>query len=183
MVRCFIAVDTQSPRLINEAIRIQGAIKESKIRASFPDPHTLHITLKFLGEVSDERLTIIKESLDKIRGRPFTIYINGLGGFPNLRRPRVIFFDVAESEELSVIFRQVEEFMANISFPKESRRFKPHITLARIKSFRPLNEKLYNFLLHFSVQEKIQINDVRLKKSTLTPSGAIYSDIHIVPLE
>jgi 2'-5' RNA ligase len=182
MVRCFIAIDTSTSSLAYHAKRIQDAFKENNIRASFQNPHTLHITMKFLGEVDEGRIEEIKVLLNKITGEPFRIRVSGVGAFPNLRRPRVIFFAIDKSDPLLDIHRQIEDLMSKIGFPREIRSFKPHITLMRVKFPRSLSSKLHNFLFRYDFQESIDITDVRLKRSTLTPSGAIYDDLHVVPL-
>lgn len=182
MVRCFVAVDTISDTLKDLAIKVKGLLEEEGIRASYQSPNTLHITLKFLGEIDMERVEDVIAVLSKIKGPIFNIEVCGFGGFPNLRRPRVLFFNVKESQELYKIFRKLELDLSKLGFPRERRAFKPHITIARIKTFRSLSNKVYSYLTSYDFREIITIRQIKFKESILTPNGAIYKDIHSINL-
>lgn len=181
-MRCFIAIDAVTPRLIEVANQVRELLSGANVRASYQDPHTLHVTIKFLGEVDEGRVEVVKEMLNRVRHRRFEIEVEGFGGFPNLRSPRVIFFDVKDSPDLNEIFSQVEELMSRCGFPREARRFKPHITIARVKTPLSIPTKVYNQLVSMEVREVIRVDKLKLKESILRPTGAVYRDIHVVDL-
>jgi len=178
-MRCFIAVDTVTPRLVNVANQIKELLVSHRVKASYQNPNTLHITIKFLGEIPDNMLDDIVEVLKRIHIRKFSINIRGLGGFPNLRAPRVLFFNVIETNELNELFRFIERELVKLGFPRETREFKPHITIARIKSRLGFTTKLYESLKNIDIREEILIGDIKLKESILYPHGAVYRDIFV----
>ena len=178
-MRCFIAVDTVTPRLVSVANQVKELLASYRVRASYQNPNTLHITIKFLGEISEGMLDDIIEVLKQIHIRKFSISVRGLGGFPNLRAPRVIFFNVVETKELTELFRFIEGELVKLGFPREVREFKPHITIARVKSRLGFTTKLYESLKNIDIREEILIGDVKLKESILYPHGAVYRDIFV----
>ncbi len=182
MIRCFIAIETSSNKLKAVAQNIRSILQEYNVRASFQDPDSLHITLKFLGEITEVKVEKVKNALSKISHEKFKIVASGVNGFPNLGRPRVIFIDVKDCLSLKILHKKVENLMLLLNFPAERREFKPHITVARVKSFSRLPNQVYNKLLGMQFEETIVIDSVKLKKSTLTPRGAIYEDLHVVKL-
>ena len=97
---------------------------------------TLHITLKFLGEIEPERVTRLDTNLSRIGGiRPFKVTLSGVGAFPNLSSPRVLWVGVAEgSEETSKLAASVDKAAVASGFEEERRAFHPHLTLARART-------------------------------------------------
>jgi 2'-5' RNA ligase len=120
--------------------------------------------------------------LEKISYHQFTIRVVGVGGFANLRRPRVVFLDVEESRDIMNLQRIVEDLMARIGFSRETRPFKPHITVARVKSLGSLPVKVYEGLTNTVIDESITVDSIKLKESILTPSGARYKDLFVKKL-
>jgi 2'-5' RNA ligase len=110
---------------------------------------------------------------------PFDVNINGIGVFPNLRYPRVIWAGITKgSNQLSSISMQLNKQLHNIGFTSDSRSFSPHITFARIKSGK-IKSEISNYLKKY-VNYKfgiIRAECLVLKKSDLTPKGAIYSTL------
>ncbi len=149
-------------------------------------PEGLHITIKFLGEVSEDRLIAVKGRLQDIATemRPFSLRVKGTGTFPLLplhRRltspPRVIWVAIEESKELIDLKRSVDENLKGLGFPEE-REFTGHITLARIKDKncylrieRLLHELIKNKDRDFGI---LQVKEIVLMKSELAPDGARY---------
>lgn len=183
MVRCFIAIDTVTEKLKYNVIQVQQLIKKYNIKASLQNPDTLHITLKFLGEIPEIKVKYIEEALNKIDFQKFKIIARGLGGFPSLRKPRVIFINVEKNVQIQKLYQMVETLMQKLGFPRETREFKPHITIARVKSPSRFINDLYSSLLSININEEVLVESVKLKKSILTYKGAIYEDLVVVKLK
>jgi len=177
MVRLFVAIDL--PQEVREVLRSsQQELRKSRARLSVVRPENIHITLKFIGEVEEDAVVAIKERLAGISGSPFEVSVSGIAA-DNRRRPRVVWCTIIDGGKCADLNEQIEEALLPLGIQKESRRFRPHATLARVKKFdpslldsiRPMESAEYgNFL----------VDGFTLKKSTLTPSGAIYEDMMAV---
>ena len=139
----------------------------------------VHLTLKFLGNVSAPRLAEVKSSLKQLTFPSFTAEIKGAGAFPNLKHMNVIWVGVNEGwTQVEQIYEQVEKLLSGVGFRRENRPFSPHITIARVRSGRKRDE-ISNFLQHLSDESfgTITVDKVRLKQSILSSSGPRYSTL------
>ncbi len=181
MVRAFIAVDASSPELGSYIMGIQKLLSNLPLRCTFVDPEATHITLKFLGEVPESRLTQIEGTLEKLDYKGFVLQIGRIGFIPDRRRPRVVYLGVGEGAmELSELARRIEEATTRIGIPREKRSFTPHLTIARIKN--PWQAKDVPKTIAKTCSESefpVKAKEVKLKKSVLTPKGPIYSDVYV----
>lgn len=184
MVRCFIAVDLATSETIRNVAALESELGELDARMTFTKPANLHITLKFLGEIPDTLAERVAKALEQITFAPFSVGLRGLGAFPNERRPRVIFLRVGQgSSELVELARRVEQVTEKLGFPRESRPFVPHATVARVKrlgprfSLRELVEKYSSTNIG-----TVRVEHFKLKRSVLTPQGPIYSDLRVYKL-
>jgi len=180
-MRAFIAIDI--PQNIKEKIdSLQQELKRSGAAVRWTSPMGIHLTLKFLGETKEEK---IEKIINKLESNlpPFDsmkIKLKGLGGFPNLKRPRVIWIGIdTEGARLKELQGAVERNLQSLGFPRESRGFKPHLTLGRMKNLRGLS------LLLEMIKEKVDIelgeftaDSLYLFQSILKPNGAEYNRIH-----
>lgn len=180
-IRTFIAIDFPQEIKKELAVLIQE-FQKTGVKATWSKVENLHLTLKFLGETPLDQLEKVKEALNSVAGRlqPFQASLRGMGGFPNNRRPRVVWVGVAAGEkEMVALAGQVEAALEPLGYEKEEREFTPHLTLGRIKfpkANRALEEK-------FSEGEERsfgewQVEEIELVKSTLHPAGPIYEVIH-----
>ncbi|MCK4849272.1 MAG: RNA 2',3'-cyclic phosphodiesterase, partial [Candidatus Heimdallarchaeota archaeon] len=150
-------------------------------------PNQLHLTLKFLGEVAEKRLVEIEKELKMIKLPSFEIELLHMGFFPNERRPRVIWIGLSEGKsQLITLAREVDDRLSKIGFPKEKRKFSPHLTVGRIKKLYP--DELQNIVdyvhsINTVGMEKEVVQSILFKKSTLTPHGAIYENLAEVVLK
>ena len=146
-------------------------------------PESMHLTLKFLGEVSTTRLDSVKERLTTIERSAFKVTVSGVGFFPNMRVPRVFWVDVG-SQGLEQLARDVDNQMTELDFPRERRKFTPHLTLARSRRDGRMNRDMVQ------AAEKFRNHDFgiftadrfHLYESQLDPSGAIYKKLGDYPL-
>ncbi|MCB1191506.1 MAG: RNA 2',3'-cyclic phosphodiesterase [Leptospiraceae bacterium] len=134
-----------------------------------------HITLKFIGEVEEEKLFDISDSLSEIKFTPFTITIRGVGSFQG-KPNQILWAGVQESEELINLFNQIEKVLGQHEIPKEKRRYSPHITLGRAKGINQKKLDEYMFTNHdFSILESVPINNFQIFSSVLKPKGPVYT--------
>ncbi|MFX1506249.1 MAG: RNA 2',3'-cyclic phosphodiesterase [Promethearchaeota archaeon] len=185
MVRSFICVEINKSEVVSRIEELISKIKFDGVRPV--KPNQVHLTLKFLGEVPDTQIGRIKQAIQTIDFPSFDITLEGMGCFPNLNYIRVVWIGIKEgSENLKQLAGLVEEKLNPIGFPKEKRRFSPHLTLSRIKKLRNSDKKQLTTIIQNSKTLPIgdqMIDELILKKSTLTPKGAIYENLLVVPLK
>ncbi len=137
----------------------------------------IHLTAKFLGETDEVKLESLKDAVARIAGKYSKVRceINRLGAFPNLRRPRVIWAGLTgDIETLADIASHMDNETHALGFEKESRKFKSHLTLGRVRDSSGLGE-LLDYIGDYQLSSRPVIFDkIVLFKSTLTPSGPIY---------
>ena len=190
LIRAFIAVE------LPEGLKKELAELETQLKKNSPpvvkwvDPNSIHITLKFLGEVSEdsigELMLAIEESAQGIQ--PFQLEVREVGAFPNLERVQVLWVGVkGELEKIAQLQKRVEANTEQLGFSRESRAFTPHLTLGRVRDeARPNERQRLGKLLadtSFTVLHNVNIDAVNLMRSQLTPTGAIYSSIGSVKLK
>ncbi|MEI8349211.1 MAG: RNA 2',3'-cyclic phosphodiesterase [Candidatus Omnitrophota bacterium] len=175
-MRLFIAIDLPDEIKQKLALLIKGFTKYD-LDAKWVQDKNLHLSLKFLGEVTEEKIAeiqkVIKEAADWSSCLEATL--NNFGFFPNEKHPRVFFVATNREEELKHIAMKLEDALEKLGFAKEN-RFTSHITLARLKSTKNI-EALKNELKKVSVQEKMPVKEIVLFKSTLKPTGPVYERI------
>ncbi|MEM0026782.1 MAG: RNA 2',3'-cyclic phosphodiesterase [Ignisphaera sp.] len=188
-LRAFIAVEIESPDTLNNIVRWKKQLETLGIDAKFVEDENIHLTIRFLGEISVSSLEQIKELLNNIPKmfKPFEIKIAGFGAFPNVYRPRVLWVGIVEGFETLVSIRKyidseiVKKGLKDVH--KDQHEFSPHITIARLKSYRGVEklQKYFNEYRDYVFGTSI-ITQIKIKRSILTPRGPIYSDIHIARL-
>lgn len=132
----------------------------------------LHLTLKFLGDTESDRAQKLQSALDTIDLPSFSIWMNGLGYFPQKGQPRVLWVGVKKNEPLKQLYSEIEDQCTNLGFDPEKRSFKPHITIGRIKSVS--KDEISAFIdehKQFGIPE-VQVNEFVLFESKLHPDGA-----------
>lgn len=179
-MRLFIAIPL-TPEIQKALARKQERLEPLILGAKWVEPCGIHLTLKFLGETDERRVEDITECCRKaVEGKPsFLISLGGVGGFPNFIMPRVIWVGIEEGKEkVSEIARKLEDELHKIGFPKETRPFHPHLTLARIKM-----PKRVKFTDIEPCSERMRVSSIQLIQSTLTPKGAMYRILKEIMLE
>jgi 2'-5' RNA ligase len=179
-MRCFVAVE------LEEAIK-----KEiSKFLTSFNyismksvEDENLHITLKFLGEIEEKKIEEVEENLKLVSSQfePFAVEFSGIGVFPNVHAARVLWIAI-KGEKMVELAKKVDDSLYSSGFPRE-KSIVPHITIGRIKHV-PNKRRLEEDLNRYSSLTfgKMEIHSIKIKKSTLTPKGPLYSDLREVRL-
>ncbi len=140
----------------------------------------LHITLKFIGEVDEKRFREIDRALSTIKHPPFGVEVAGIGAFPSLQRPRVIWVG-AKGEGLYSLQKEVEEALFSLGIPREVREFVPHVTLGRAKGKVDISSLVERFSeVSFGT---FTARELALVRSYLKPGGSEYEIIRRYPLE
>ena len=177
-MRLFVALEIPS------AVREKLAALIEALRAVSPQtrwvrPENLHVTLKFIGEVPEEKLAGIRAALAGIRSdQPCTLDFRGLGFFPNEKQPRVLWVGVEASPNLKTLAADIELAMEPLGIPREQRPFSPHLTLSRFERTRPL-EKLRAAIQENAARDfgSLRTSKFHLIESKLKPSGAEYTTL------
>lgn len=149
------------------------------------DPEQVHITMKFLGDVSEKSIPDIEDALSGIKGEPFTATVHGVGAFPKPSYARVIYIGADPEEVFDRLHVQVDSVLKPLGFGREKRAFTPHATLARVKRIsKEERMRLGDTIKRLSDIEvgTMNVDMIKLKKSTLTPRGAIYETLKEVYL-
>jgi len=143
------------------------------------EPKNIHITMRFLGDITLDTVEKIFDGMNKVQFVPFDVKICGVGAFPDVRYPRVVWAGITQgAEELRDIFNQLEPQLRTLGFAPDSKGFSPHLTIARVRSGRNKSE-LASFVGENSNYDfgTVRAACLRLKRSVLTPKGPIYSTL------
>ncbi len=176
-MRTFVAVEISSQLVLDSIKKLQSSLK---IEAKPVDAQNMHFTLMFLGEVSEQMAQKIGAQLKTIEFAPFNISFENVGAFPKPKFPRVVWIglDKDGGSKLTLLAKKVEEKLAPLGFSND-KPFKPHATIFRIKN--RVGDISYELAKYSAAKFGIQkVNELKFKKSTLTPSGPIYSDLEVM---
>jgi 2'-5' RNA ligase len=185
MIRSFIAIDF--PDETRKALEdIQKELKQSGAGVRWVKPSSIHLTLKFLGNIHAAQVEEIARAVaQEIRDQPpITLRPAGLGAFPSLRKPRVIWIGMeGEVQRLTGIQARVETALEVLGFAREKRSFRPHLTIGRVKDRRWL-QSLVDAMATLDMKpfNSFDADEIILYKSDLRPTGAIYTKLHHMPL-
>ena len=188
-LRAFIAVEL--PPAAREAI--EGVTRELRSRAGdgvrWVRPKGVHLTLKFLGDIAADSVPSISQALDRcaLPAAPFQLFLEGVGAFPNARRPRVVWVGLGGGlEPLLNLQQSIEGELEALGYARERRPFTPHLTLGRVSDrisasqVRVLSEGLGVVSVQPGVT--LPVREVSLIKSDLRQSGAVYTRLHAARL-
>ncbi len=146
---------------------------------------SIHLTLKFLGEADPEIIPKLEESLKSATQaeHSFELRLRGLGCFPNLKSPRVIWCGLeGDTESLSRLQQRVETVCNEFGFPPEARAFKPHLTLGRVKGKRNLQPLVDCIKIGSDLERSFKADHFNVYRSTLRPTGAVYTVLKTIAL-
>jgi 2'-5' RNA ligase len=193
-IRTFVAIELP-PDVLAWLGESQAGVTARAVRVGvgrgvkWASPSGVHLTLKFIGGTPPELVPEIERRLGAALAgrRRFALATAGLGVFPNLRAPRVIWVGLAgELPELTVVQRQVEEAIAPLGYPAEARGFSPHLTLARVQEWvGPADRQLLGEVVRgysLPAPRRFEVAEVSLIRSELGRAGARYTRLLAVPL-
>jgi 2'-5' RNA ligase len=177
-VRLFIAIDFPDDIISAFSAEIAG-IKD----VNWTKPGQIHLTLKFIGDYSVDRLDDLKLNLERLKFEEFFLALSDTGFFPNSRRPSVFWLGIEPSSALSELQRQIEDLLsAECGVCRDEREFVPHVTLARFKRrvSPELIERLQGLFAGFKGKE-FKCRNFILFSSKLDRSGAIHKALASFP--
>jgi len=185
-VRAFVALEL-SGSLKDGILTLIDELREAGIRAGWSRRGTLHLTLKFLGDVEEALLPDLVTALEAAAAEvpPFTFDTTSMGAFPSPARPRVVWLGVEPVDGLYDLQEAVERELTPLGFPREKRRFHPHITLGRIRADGTASRgtDITGLLARLPVpRERTAVDGLCLVKSTLTPRGARHESLETIRL-
>ena len=175
-MRLFIAI--KIPEEIKDYFcGIQREIVDSKNKIRLVNKDNMHLTLKFLGEVQPNKVEILNKNLKEIAFKPFSVNLDAIGIFPSEDYIRVVWVGLKPEEPILELQKNIDENLKKL-FKKE-RDFKPHLTIARIKYIED-KKQFVDKLKQITVDnKKIEVNNFKLVKSTLTPKWPVYEDLEV----
>ncbi len=175
-LRTFIAIPL--PETIRAKVeKLLSDLRKTDAAVRWVPACNLHLTLKFLGDVEEARLedlfVAIRKATEGIE--PFGITLKGLGAFPNIRQPRMLWIGMDVPEAMQRLYENIGEELSRLHFPKETRRFSPHLTIGRVKAERG-TERLMSVVERTNFgPETVSVARIVAMKSDLRPTGAVYS--------
>ncbi len=184
--RAFIAIELNEG-IHSELASLQAILKKSNADVKWVAPDSIHLTLKFLGNIDAQKIKEIEKILNEVAAEvePFVLTLKGVGAFPKLDYPRVIWVGVEggapQSEQLA---KSLEERLEGIGIPREDREFHPHLTLGRVKS--PKNKDKLKEIIEatkFDAKSAVDVNHLTLFKSQLSREGSIYTPLFIAKMK
>ena len=185
MIRAFIAVDLD-PRVIEKLCQAIGELKRLLPAVRWVSPQNFHLTLKFLGDIDECRVEAISTALVEALCTFSRLSINakGLGVFPDLRRPRVLWVGLA-GNDLTALAARVESALEPLGFAAQQRPFTPHMTIGRWRQYDRAPKSLGEALAGWRNREfgESKVDKVVFYQSVLKPEGATYHKLRVVALE
>ena len=188
-IRSFIAIELPEELKLGLA-QLQDRLKSGRQPwIKWVDPYSIHLTLKFLGNIEVDRIGAITRAIETaVQGiPPFHLEVKDLGVFPNLRRVQVIWVGISGAvDRLGQLQQRLESNLTPLGFTPEARTFTPHLTLARLRNQASLDERQNLGQLigstKFEATYSIEVETINLMRSQLTREGAIYNKISSVEL-
>ncbi len=190
-IRTFIAIDVAPVH--NELQRVIASLQRemADLPLRWVPVENIHLTLKFLGDVSPRNLELIQSLLDS-EARvypPFEFGVGTLGAFPNDRHPRVIWVGVQGPRALFDLHQGIENALARLGYPPERREYQPHLTLARVArnasadAIRRIRDVLRAHKAKVGYLGSVYVDEIYLYRSDLHPQGAKYTRLYTVRLQ
>jgi 2'-5' RNA ligase len=184
VIRAFIAIDLSLDiqHRLDEVVHMYKA-QLTNIPIRWVDASNIHLTLKFLGDVSVSNINILTDMIQtEISGHhQFEISVGGSGAFPNIRQPRIIWVGVEAPPELTAIQNGIEATTGRLGYTREERAFSPHLTLGRVsrnatsQEVKAITKALEATRVGFLGATCVE--KVHLYRSDLQPNGAVYTQI------
>ena len=181
--RAFLAVDLDED-LKPKIHRLISEFKKTDTKIKYVELENLHLTLKFFGDIDVEGIELLKDAIKKVVSefKPFKIHIKSCGAFPNKNRIRVIWVGIEDDTLLKDLHNKLDKEFTKLGFDKD-KKFSTHLTIGRMK--KPINKQQAKEVIeqHSDIEiGEMEVTQISLKKSTLTPSGPIYEDIEVFKL-
>ena len=182
-IRTFIAVDIGAKP---ELVELESALDTLGADLKMVKPENIHVTLKFLGETDEGLVDDIKNTIRECTQgiAPFDLALKGAGVFPNFNYIKVLWIGLVNYEPLVTMAQKLDTEMTKFGFAAEKRAFKPHVTLARVKTRKKKNE-IKGLMLKYQDTSfgDFPVNSVTFKQSVLDSTGPTYYRLAEITLE
>jgi 2'-5' RNA ligase len=182
-VRAFLSIDIDDAVLLSRIAHIQQKLDLQAAKIKLVERENIHFTLRFFGDTPVSKLEAIHTELSKIQFTPFTIEIAGVGAFPNIKRPRVVWVGLTQNAERMLDLKmEIDDNLGNLGYHPERKKFHAHATFARVRAVRNRAHMIAN--LESVADETVgmmTVSNFRMTKSTLTSSGPIYETLWEIP--
>lgn len=178
MIRLFCAVDL--PETLKQRLSL---LMSGVPGANWVAPENLHVTLRFIGEVPEDRVEEIDDALVRVRVAPFDLALAGVGSFQRGREVTSLWVGIDRNDALMELQSRVEQALSRAGFVGESRRYTPHVTLARLKGAQGARVAAYVAANNLFRAVPFRVEDFVLFSSFLSASGAIYTPEISYPLD
>ena len=182
VIRAFLAISL-SPEIQRNLDQVISGLKQrlGRVPVRWVNAQHIHLTVKFLGDVSLSSQQLLTSSLqaEATRHPPFEISVGSLGVFPNRASPRVLWVGVEAPQELFTLVRGIENEMGRLGYAPEDRPYSPHLTLGRVSrnttesELRKIGDLLASYKVGFLGAQRVE--SVDLYRSDLHPDGAVYT--------
>ena len=190
LLRAFIAVEL--PHEIQQDIYDKATVVLKKTTGSlirWVPPENMHLTLKFLGDISPSNVDMLTRMLraEADSSHCFDMHVSRLGSFPSLRRPRVIYIGIQAPAGLEALRHGVESASRRLGYESEDRAFSPHLTIGRVRQDvtasdgQKIRQALEN--IHIDSLGTARVDSVHLFKSDLKPTGSVYTKLFSAPFK
>ena len=178
-IRSYLAFDIEDQTVIRKLTEIQTKLTYTGANLKLVKPQNIHLTVRFLGNIFPSLVDAIYEEMKQISFAPFDIELRGLGAFPKLSHPRVVWVGIRKgAKDLIDVFEQLEPLLRGLGFNPDTKGFSPHLTISRVRTGRN-KVRLAELIRELKDYEfgAIKAECLRLKKSDLTPKGPIYTTL------
>ena len=183
-MRAFVALEISNPKVLESMVTFQRELSTTGADLKMVERENLHFTVKFLGEITPDQAQEVDARLKKLRLGRVDVEVRGVGAFPNISRPKVIWAGVppAHEERVRPMAQETIAALEGIG-ERDERPFTAHVTLARVRFARGVSE-LTSVLRSSSDRSfgEVGLVELKLKSSVLGPRGPTYTDIGVYPL-
>jgi RNA 2',3'-cyclic 3'-phosphodiesterase len=189
LLRAFLAVEIPYELRQVVCLATSDLRKETESLIRWVAVENMHLTLKFLGDISPANMDLLTQMLSAQAGlfHGFDIHISGLGSFPNMKRPRVIYVGIQAPVVLEALQRGLESASRRLGYESEERGFAPHLTIGRVKqNVTATEQQKIRRALEVTTIDSLgiaRVDSVHLYKSDLMPSGSVYTRLFSAPLK
>jgi 2'-5' RNA ligase len=172
--RAFVCVDFPD-EVVKEVARIGELLSKTKFTGKLTELENLHLTLKFLGEISEGKMNEVREALRGVKMKRFEVKLGRIGIFSYHDKPRIVWIKVL-GKGIRDLQKKVDEVLSECGFVREA-RFMSHLTVARVKHVKDL-KNFYEYVRNLKVKEiEFYVSEFRLMKSDLRRMGPVYEEI------
>ena len=178
-IRAFVAIKLPD-ELVTRLKEVSDSLAASQKDISWVRPGSIHLTLKFLGDIDTDEVATVAEALSLASSgiKAFTLRARGVGAFPNVKAPRVVWVGIEDNGGLAGLQKKIDERLSERGFESDGRPFHPHLTLARIKTpaaGRELGKRIEGSIPNIDVD--FRAGYFVLFRSVLKPGGAEYTEL------